>query len=141
MHVHSDESGDKVRVVLLDNIYSVGKFYISIIPHNEHPNDAMNMTYQITVSSTLPNDLSIGVPVTDILMESNWNYYVYDRSNDMNDYRSIVPIIITFTLLSGNTRTYITNSVVSEQHGTYSYDIVNDNSVQSIENTTNNNTS
>eukprot|EP01084_Bolivina_argentea_P046234 85146_1 len=67
-----DEPGDRLRVILLNNIYSVGKYYISVQSDNQHQNDMVNMTYQIIASSTAPKDLSIGEPITDTLIKSNW---------------------------------------------------------------------
>ncbi len=142
--VYGDESGDRLRVILLNDVYSTGKYYISVVPDPEHQVAGMhNMTlYEITASSTL-SELQMGETITDTLSKSNWKYYVYDKSTDMNgdtSGNSNIPIIVTFTLLSGSTRGYVTNSVISEMHGVYSYDLINDASVQMIDNGSNNDT-
>ncbi len=58
--------------------------------------------------------------------------------------RSIVRVelllIVSFTLLSGSTSMYICNSVIIEAKDIFSYDMINDMTVQSIDNGTNNNT-
>ncbi len=74
------------------------------------------------------------------MIKSNWKYYTYDPPNDI-DHKSSIPITITFTSLSGSTRTYITNSIiVTIMIYVLNYDIVNDNTVKLIDNGANNNT-
>ena len=62
--------------------------------------------YKITCSSTIAK-LQVAQILKDILIEKNWKYYTYEMISN-----APTPIIITFTLLSGNTYTYIINSII-----------------------------
>ena len=89
------------------------------------------MNYRIICSSEV-NKIETNRITTDAVMGSSWKYYIYDVIESAK-----IPIVFKFNLISGNTKTYITNSFID---GIWNYDDINDNTRKLIDNGTNNNT-
>jgi len=114
-------SGGHSRAIYLDTDWFGGTLFMAIASSSE----GEAMRYRLVCSSRA-SALELGVPVNGIAVERSWKYYILEMTSS-----STVPLVVDVTLLSGSTRSYVTNSMVD---GVSAFDALNDETRRAIDN-------